>query len=466
MAVDALQHQDGVVHQDADRQGQRQHRHLVQAEAGEVHRHEGDDDRRRNLQGDDEGVLQAVQEDKDHQHGQERSQDEGDVHVVERVPDGNRVVLERSDAHVRRKGPAQVVQLLVDVVGYLNGVGVGQAGQNQADAFASAHARDLGACRDGVHHLRDLGQEQGRPGERGFPGNDRSDGRQPDVGDLAQVVELRRHTHADFGVAHRDVAGGRALGSGGDDGAQAQKRQAGQIEAVRIDADLHLALVASDHLYAGDTGRLAQSGFDLLVDQFPQFLQRPLPGDAQHQHRPGVHVHLADDGALDFVRQVGSAGVQTGPHLRRRGVQIDAQLKANRDERDVLLRDGVGAGDVGDAADGVLNGPADPLFDLVRTGPGIDRHHVDNGNIHGRVHLRRHEGASAQTEEGQRRHRHDEDDGSVDGEPSKPHGLFASPHRHGLARFQTLESRDDDQFSLGQTIQDLSVDVVLKAHGD
>ena len=70
VADDVFQHDDGVVHHEADRQRQRHQREVVQAVAQEVHDGEGADDGHGQGQaGDDRGreVAQEQEDDQDHQ---------------------------------------------------------------------------------------------------------------------------------------------------------------------------------------------------------------------------------------------------------------------------------------------------------------------------------------------------------------------------------------------------------------
>ena len=70
---DVLQHDDGVVHHESDRQRQRHQREVVQAVPEQVHHREGADDRQRQRQAGDHGRRQVPQEQEDHQDHQARA---------------------------------------------------------------------------------------------------------------------------------------------------------------------------------------------------------------------------------------------------------------------------------------------------------------------------------------------------------------------------------------------------------
>ena len=71
--LDRLDHDDGVVDHDADRQHQRQQRHGIGREAQRQHHREGADQRHRHGDDRDDRGAQVAQEDEDH----DADQDEG-----------------------------------------------------------------------------------------------------------------------------------------------------------------------------------------------------------------------------------------------------------------------------------------------------------------------------------------------------------------------------------------------------
>ena len=67
VAHDVLQHDDGVVDDEADGERQAEQRDVVDREAERVHRAEGRDERDRHGDARDEGRRQAAEEEEDHQ---------------------------------------------------------------------------------------------------------------------------------------------------------------------------------------------------------------------------------------------------------------------------------------------------------------------------------------------------------------------------------------------------------------
>ena len=72
MAGNVLQHDDGVVDDEAGRNRQRHQRQIVEAEAQQIHRAERADDRHRHGDAGDRGGAQIAQEDEDDERHQER----------------------------------------------------------------------------------------------------------------------------------------------------------------------------------------------------------------------------------------------------------------------------------------------------------------------------------------------------------------------------------------------------------
>ena len=89
---DVLQHDDGVVDDEADAERQRHERQVVEAVVEEVHHGERADDRRRQREARDDRRRNVPQEDEDDQDDEADRQDERELDVVNRVADGHRSI--------------------------------------------------------------------------------------------------------------------------------------------------------------------------------------------------------------------------------------------------------------------------------------------------------------------------------------------------------------------------------------
>ena len=86
-AVDVLEHHDGVVDQNADREGQSEHGHDVQREPKRLDEGKSRDDRRRQGHGADQRASHASEEDKDNEHSQHGPEPERYLDILDRTAD-------------------------------------------------------------------------------------------------------------------------------------------------------------------------------------------------------------------------------------------------------------------------------------------------------------------------------------------------------------------------------------------
>ena len=87
VALDVLDHDDGVVDHDADRQHQAEQRQIVEREAERRHEEEGADQRHRNGDQRDDRRAPGLQEQHDHQHDQDDRLADRLLHGVDRLLD-------------------------------------------------------------------------------------------------------------------------------------------------------------------------------------------------------------------------------------------------------------------------------------------------------------------------------------------------------------------------------------------
>ena len=156
---DVLQHDDGVVHHETDGEDQRHHREVVQAVIQQVHHREGADDGERQRQAGNDGRRDVAQEQEDHHHHQPQGQQHGELHVLERLADRVRAVVE--DVHVDRGRQFRLEdgQQVLDAVGDFDGVGAGLALDGQNDGAAVAAVRVIPGRRLIVFHAVDDGPQ-------------------------------------------------------------------------------------------------------------------------------------------------------------------------------------------------------------------------------------------------------------------------------------------------------------------
>ena len=133
MPHDVLDHDDGIVDHEADRDRQRHQREVVEAVAELVEHRESADQRQRHGDGRDDGRPEIAQEQEDHHDHQRDRQQQRELHVGDRGADGLGAVGNDVDLDGRRDRGLQHRQHRLDPVDRLDDVGAGLALDRQDD---------------------------------------------------------------------------------------------------------------------------------------------------------------------------------------------------------------------------------------------------------------------------------------------------------------------------------------------
>ena len=133
VADDVFQHHDGVVHHEPHRQDQGHQGEVVQAVVQQIHDRESAHDGHGQGQAGDDGGREVAQEEEDHQDHQAQGQQQGELDVVHRFPDGGGAVIKGDDFHRGGNLSPQGGQQLIDGVHHLDGVGPRLALDGQDD---------------------------------------------------------------------------------------------------------------------------------------------------------------------------------------------------------------------------------------------------------------------------------------------------------------------------------------------
>ncbi len=301
IAADVLQHHDGVVDDEADRDRQRHQRQIVQRVAEHPHQRAGAEQRQWHRHGGDHGRPEAAQEGEDHHHDQEDGQEQGELDVLHRGADRGGAVGDHLDLDRRRNGGDQAGQCRLDLVDCVDDIGAGLLEDDEEHAaLAIGPGGLLGVLRsgDGLADVTDtqrpaiaVGDDDVVPGLRGEQLVVGIDG----VGAGGAVdIALRA-------VDGRDI----------DRGADVFQRQAlgDQLGGIDLDPDRWLLLTADDDLR--DAGNLADLLGKLGVDGVADRGQRQrLRGCRQQHDRRVRRVDLAIGRRRgEALRQLAAGGV-------------------------------------------------------------------------------------------------------------------------------------------------------------
>ena len=134
MTVDVFQHHDGIIDDEAHRDGQRHQRQIIQTVVQQEHHGERADQRHRNGDRWDDGCPYAAQEQEDHHHHETDGQHQGELHIMHRGADGLRPVHHDADMHARRDCRLEPRQRRLDPLDGVDDVRAGLLEDLQHDA--------------------------------------------------------------------------------------------------------------------------------------------------------------------------------------------------------------------------------------------------------------------------------------------------------------------------------------------
>jgi hypothetical protein len=123
-ALDVLEHDDGVVDDDADRQDEGEQGQHVDGEAERVDADERADERHGDGHGRDHGRPCRGEEDEDHEHHEHHRDEERVEHLADRFADEGGIIRAHHDLHAFGQSRADEVDLRAHPVGDRNGVGL------------------------------------------------------------------------------------------------------------------------------------------------------------------------------------------------------------------------------------------------------------------------------------------------------------------------------------------------------
>src|SRR5450631_3922765 len=140
MADDVLQHDDGVIHHEADGENQRHHGNVVEAEVEQVHHREGADDGEGQGHGGNHGGREVPQEQEDHHDHQGQGGRHGELNVVKGLANILGTVAANGKVYAGRHLRLEGGQQALDVVGDLDGVAARLAHDGEIHAHGAVLA--------------------------------------------------------------------------------------------------------------------------------------------------------------------------------------------------------------------------------------------------------------------------------------------------------------------------------------
>ncbi len=404
MTVDVLDHNDGVVDQDPDREDQREQTDAVEGVTEEVGSRQrqgegdGDDDR-------DHGRFAPRQRDPH----QENDGEGGGPQMFEKLiclfVGGRAIVPGLEDFDVRgQDGAAQAFDHLIEVGHHVDRVG----------------ARFLGDGHRHRRHVHSGGGEVpfGRRRARSKPHVGRWILRAlPDLSDIRQVdraaAGARDHEAGHIVAAGQKLAdvdhdlvvgdGSRSCRQPPVDGLDCGKGLQngdvvrGQPLAIEIHPD-HATLTADDRNLS-DPWVLRELGLEFVGDRSQLDARRPFGPQGVGDDRYIVDGSWFDNRGHDADRQFVEYRLELGVDPDRRLVGVGTDQESHHDEPTRRIRDRVDVLHVLDFVEQLFERRDDPDFDFLRGGAGKTDHDVDHGDLDLGLLLRRRHDHREDTEE-------------------------------------------------------------------
>ena len=134
VAVDVLNHHDGVVDHEADGDRQRHQRQIVETEVEQVHRRARAEKGERHGDARDRRGPEVAQEQQNHQHDEADGEREREFHVRHRGTNGRGAVQDGFDLDGGRNPGGQLRKLRLDLVDRFDDIGTGLLEHRQDDS--------------------------------------------------------------------------------------------------------------------------------------------------------------------------------------------------------------------------------------------------------------------------------------------------------------------------------------------
>ena len=323
MALDVLQHHDGVVHHEADRNRQRHQREIVERIADRPHQRAGAEQRQRHGDARDHGRPEAAQEHEDDRDHEADGQQQRELHVLHRGADRRRAVGDHRHLDVGRDRRRQLAELFLDVVDRRDDIGAGLFEHDEEHAALALRPAGLRRVGRAVHRLPDVAHAHRRAVAIGdddivpFLG----------LGELVVVVDGEGLLLADQRAL--GIVDGRLR----DLRAHVLKLEVllDQLGRVDLDANRLLLLAADAHQrHAVDLAHPLRE--NILGDVVDVIERLDVGEDGENQDRRVGGVGLAiGRRARQVLRQLPAGGVDRRLHVVGRRVDVAVEVELDRD---------------------------------------------------------------------------------------------------------------------------------------
>src|SRR5690606_28287082 len=158
VTLDVLDHDDGVVHHDADREHDGQEREQVDGESENLHQEHRADERDGDGHGRHHHGAEGAEEEEDHDHHDEQRLDQGGIHLVDGALDVGGAVVGDAGGQAGRQVAFQRLHLRLGELDDVERVGVGQHEYAHEHGGLAGEADLRVVVLGAEHHVGDVGQ--------------------------------------------------------------------------------------------------------------------------------------------------------------------------------------------------------------------------------------------------------------------------------------------------------------------
>ena len=321
---DVLEHHNRVVHDESHGERERHQRQIVEAVAHQVHHRERADDRERQREARDDRGGEILEEQEDHEDDQDQRDEQGDLHIVHRLADRHRAVVECVHLDGCGQQRRERCDRRLDAVRDLHRVRPRLTLDCQNDgALAVVPARVAGVLHV-VDHVGDVLESYRR------------------------AVLIRHRELAEFRGTRDRTVGEHGIGT-----LRAPQRAGWQVripsrhrrrhliqadaacsERLGIDLDAHCVLGGPEDLDLGDPAHRRQPLREERLGVFVELRERQRRRrQRQIEDRRVGGVRLVVRRRLDAGRQLPERLGNRGLHVLRRAIDVPGQRELQRDVR-------------------------------------------------------------------------------------------------------------------------------------
>ncbi len=399
---DVFQHDDGVVHHQANGQHQSQQRQRIDREAEQVHQRERADQRHRNRHQRHQCGAQVAQKEEDDQEYQRDRFADGRKHRFDRAVDEYRRIIGNVDRHALGQLTLDARQLGAQRFREFERIGRGlldHADRNRRPPL-EAHGAAFGSGAD--LHLPKVSDAHRVAAARIAGLLD------DDVGELFRLDEVGLGHHREFPVGTFDAAGRHFHVLPTQCVLDILWGQTERRQAVAVEPDAHGELALAEDPHVRGARQRLQAWLDQAVGDIGHFQCRMLVGrEGDPDDRAGVGFDLGDHRFVDVRRQAVAHAGNAVAHVRGRRIRIALELETHGNLA-VLLPGNRGDDiDAFNAGQRILQGLGDLRFDNLGRGAAVGRIDGHHRLVDLRVFAHRQPGIRHQPDQhdGERKHR-------------------------------------------------------------